>query len=130
MHAHLFYLLVDGGVFFDVHVLRWQVGFGLVIIIKRMKYSTRLWGKSSFSSPYSWAAKVLLCAKINVGFWSLLMTFAMTKVLPLPVMPRSVCLSFVEKFSTNCSTAVSCPGEILYGEISSNCTLLPHKRQE
>ncbi len=86
-----------------------------------MKNSTRLCGKRSFSSPKSWAAKVLLCAKIKVGFCNLLMTFAITKVLPLPVIPRSVCLSLVLKFASNWSIAVCWPGEILYGETSSNC---------
>ena len=38
-----------------------------------------------------------------------------------PVMPRSVCLSFVAKFFTSFSTAVCCPCEVWYGEISSNC---------
>ena len=49
------------------------------------------------------------------------MTFAITKVLPLPVMPRSVCFSFLEKFSTSWFTAACCPGEGWNDAVSSNC---------
>jgi len=63
----------------------------------------------------------LLWAIIRVGFCRRWMTFAITKVLPLPVMPRSVCFSFLEKFSTSWFTAACCPGEGWNDAVSSNC---------
>src|ERR1700730_13026225 len=55
-----------------------------------MKYSTALCGKKPLSSPYSWAARVLLCDSTSVGLPKFLMTFAIVIVFPDPVTPSRV----------------------------------------
>src|SRR6202165_4550295 len=55
-----------------------------------MKYSTALCGKNPFSSPYSCAARVLLCESTSVGRPKFLMTFAIVIVFPDPVTPSRV----------------------------------------
>lgn len=61
---------------------------------------------------------------MSVGFCSWLIMFAITKVLPLPVIPSKVCFSFVEKLSISFFTAVSWPGDVLKGETNLNCIAL------
>jgi hypothetical protein len=48
-----------------------------------------LFGKNDFISPYSWAARILLGARISEGRCRFAMTWAIVKVLPEPVTPRS-----------------------------------------
>src|SRR6476620_6482479 len=55
-----------------------------------MKYSTALCGKKLLSSPYSCAARVLLCDSTSVGRPKFLMTFATVIVFPEPVTPSRV----------------------------------------
>src|ERR1700704_4322278 len=55
-----------------------------------MKYSTALCGKKPFSSPYSCAARVLLCDSTSVGRPKFRMTLATVIVFPDPVTPSKV----------------------------------------
>src|SRR6266705_3382169 len=55
-----------------------------------MKYSTALVGKKLFSSPYNWAASVLLCERTRVGRPKFLTTLAIVIVFPDPVTPSRV----------------------------------------
>src|SRR5437588_5491286 len=55
-----------------------------------MKYSTAFCGKKLFSSPYSCAARVLLCDNTSVGRPKFRMTLATVIVFPDPVTPSRV----------------------------------------
>ena len=56
-----------------------------------MKNSTLLCGNNSLNSPYSWAARVLLCTSIIAGLCDFWITLAMVNVLPVPVAPKRTC---------------------------------------
>jgi len=52
-----------------------------------MVISLRPGMENSLNSEHSWAAKVLLWAKIKVGLFTFSITLAIVKVLPEPVTP-------------------------------------------
>ena len=66
-----------------------------------------LFGKNSLNSAYSCAERVLLCEITSTFLFNLEITFAIVKVLPLPVTPNNICF-FLFDFIPSIKLLIAC----------------------